>query len=239
MASQFQNRVVGAIVLVAIGVIVLPSIFDGQKQSRETQFTSIPLIEPQAKEEGDHSDRFSADQSLNQLIDDIGEGQPSVTGKGNTSPDTTVDTLANTVVTSPEVTPVQPQVTAPPITPEPPTPVEPVTPKQPVTPPVEQPPKVEPPQKIEPAKEAQTPRGQAYVIQLGALKNASKVEQIKAKLSFANYTVFTIPNTPVNGQTTRIMVGPDASKQKLVNLLPELEALTGLKGVVKEHKVTR
>lgn len=31
MASKFQNRLVGTIVLVALGVIVLPGLLDGQK----------------------------------------------------------------------------------------------------------------------------------------------------------------------------------------------------------------
>lgn len=32
MASKFQNRLVGTIVLVALGVIVLPGLLDGQKK---------------------------------------------------------------------------------------------------------------------------------------------------------------------------------------------------------------
>ena len=32
MASKFQNRLVGTIVLVALGVIILPGLLDGQKK---------------------------------------------------------------------------------------------------------------------------------------------------------------------------------------------------------------
>lgn len=43
MSSQFQNRLVGTIVIVALGVIFLPDILDGKKESQQEQFTEIPL----------------------------------------------------------------------------------------------------------------------------------------------------------------------------------------------------
>lgn len=43
MASKFQNRLIGTIVLVAIGVIFLPDLFDGKKEHYQEQFASIPL----------------------------------------------------------------------------------------------------------------------------------------------------------------------------------------------------
>ncbi len=44
MASQFQNRLVGPIVLVALGVIVLPGLLDGQKIHYQDEFAAIPLV---------------------------------------------------------------------------------------------------------------------------------------------------------------------------------------------------
>ena len=38
MASKFQNRLVGTIVLVALGVIVLPGLLDGQKKHYLDEF---------------------------------------------------------------------------------------------------------------------------------------------------------------------------------------------------------
>lgn len=43
MASQFQNRLIGTIILVAIGVIFLPDFFDGKKEHYKEEFASIPL----------------------------------------------------------------------------------------------------------------------------------------------------------------------------------------------------
>jgi len=43
LSSQFHNRLVGTVVLVALGVIFLPDILDGKKERQEEQFAEIPL----------------------------------------------------------------------------------------------------------------------------------------------------------------------------------------------------
>jgi DedD protein len=43
MASKFQNRLVGTIILVAAGVIILPDVLDGQKTHYKEEIASIPL----------------------------------------------------------------------------------------------------------------------------------------------------------------------------------------------------
>ncbi|HBR7113150.1 TPA: cell division protein DedD, partial [Klebsiella pneumoniae] len=40
------------------------------------------------------------------------------------------------------------------------------------------------------------------------------------------------PSTPVQGKITRILVGPDASKDKLKGHLGDLQQISGLSGVV-------
>jgi len=55
---------------------------------------------------------------------------------------------------------------------------------------------------------------------------------VTGKLRGAGYRVFTIPGTPVQGKITRILVGPDASKDKLKGSLGELKQISGLNGVV-------
>ncbi|PSW03886.1 SPOR domain-containing protein [Photobacterium lipolyticum] len=52
MASKFQSRLVGTIILVAIGVIFLPDLFDGKKQHYQEQFASIPLQPEVSVQEG-------------------------------------------------------------------------------------------------------------------------------------------------------------------------------------------
>ncbi|GAD88385.1 MULTISPECIES: SPOR domain-containing protein [Vibrio] len=50
MASKFQSRLVGTIVLVAVGVIVLPDILDGEKSHYQEETVAIP-IKPQLESE--------------------------------------------------------------------------------------------------------------------------------------------------------------------------------------------
>lgn len=44
MASKFQNRLVGTVILVALGVIILPWLLDGKKKHYEDEFAAIPLV---------------------------------------------------------------------------------------------------------------------------------------------------------------------------------------------------
>lgn len=45
MATQFQNRLVGTLILVSLGVIILPDVFDGEKTHYEESYQAIPLKE--------------------------------------------------------------------------------------------------------------------------------------------------------------------------------------------------
>ncbi|AWK13831.1 SPOR domain-containing protein [Candidatus Fukatsuia symbiotica] len=160
MASQFQNRLVGTVILVAVGITVLPMLFDGKKKHYEDQFAAIPLV----SRPGD-PEEIDVGMPLNQSL------------------------------------PVQPPEGAA--------------------------------NAAKLQREEKSERGAAYVVQLGALKNAANVNEIVAKLRLSGYHVYTLPPTPVNGQITRIMVEVNNSKQKLQAALPELNALSGLNGQVK------
>ena len=199
MASKFQNRLVGTIVLVALGVIVLPGLLDGQKKHYQDEFAAIPLV-PKAATQA--------------LPTQPPEGAAEEVRAGDAAaPSLDPATIAaNNTEFEPEPAPVAPPK---------PKPVEPPKPK------VEAPPAPKPV-----VEEKAAPTGKAYVVQLGALKNADKVNEIVGKLRGAGYRVYTSPSTPVQGKITRILVGPDASKDKLKGSLGELKQLSGLSGVV-------
>ncbi|MGC2869297.1 cell division protein DedD [Proteus vulgaris] len=216
MASKFQNRLVGAVVLVAVGVIFLPALLDGDKKYNEDQFASIPLV-PKPGDE----------QEIESIAPIEQTSVPSTPSEGAS------EGMLSEAVTGVE----QPAVT----TPEPPA-VVPVTP--PVQPPQQPTPTPEPPAVVTPpvqppappVQETQPPKGEAWVVQLGALKNAAKVEEIIAKMHFSGYSVYTVPARPVAGQVTRIYIGPSASKSELQAILPHLKELTGLQGEVRAYK---
>ncbi|HEJ9437074.1 TPA: cell division protein DedD [Proteus mirabilis] len=212
MASKFQNRLVGAVVLVAVGVIFLPTLFDGDKKYNEDQFASIPLV-PKPGDEQDIESIAPIEQTTT----------PSTPSEGASE---AMISEAVTGVEQPQVS--TPEVSEPQVAPS--TPV--VEPPKVVNPPVEPLTTPTPPA----VPETTAPKGEAWVVQLGALKNAAKVEEIIAKMHLSGYPVYTVPARPVSGKVTRIYIGPNVSKAELQAMLPRLKELTGLQGEVRAYK---
>lgn len=216
MASKFQNRLVGAVVLVAVGVIFLPALLDGDKKYNEDQFAAIPLV-PKPGDEQEIESIAPIEQTTTPSTPSEGASEAmlseAVTG---------VEQSTATTPQPPTVVPVTPPV-------QPVQPVQPIPPVQPTPAPPVQPP-------APPVQETKPPKGEAWVVQLGALKNAAKVEEIIAKMHFSGYPVYTVPARPVAGQMTRIYIGPSASKSELQAILPHLKELTGLQGEVRAYK---
>ncbi|MDN0123638.1 cell division protein DedD [Yersinia aleksiciae] len=239
MASKFQNRLVGTIILVALGVILLPGLLDGKKKHYEDEFAAIPLV----PKPGD-SQEIDAVPPVSQplpIAPPEGAAQAVEVPKDDSASQAAND--AGNLPSEPTIVTPPPMQTKPvavkPIEKKPveikPTPIE----KKPqeVKPKPEVKPEIKPESK--PTPEEKAPVGQAYVVQLGALKNAAKVNEVVATLRLSGHRAFTVPATPVQGQITRVFVGPDASKQKLQSALPELNSLSGLNGQVKPYSTGR
>lgn len=153
MASKFQNRLVGAVVLVAVGVIFLPTLFDGDKKYNEDQFASIPLV-PKPGDEQDIESIAPIEQTTT----------PSTPSEGASE---AMISEAVTGVEQPQVS--TPEVSEPQVAPS--TPV--VEPPKVVNPPVE-PPTTPPPA----VSETTAPKGEAWVVQLGALKMRRRLKKL-------------------------------------------------------------
>ncbi|WP_145515674.1 cell division protein DedD [Yersinia aleksiciae] len=239
MASKFQNRLVGTIILVALGVILLPGLLDGKKKHYEDEFAAIPLVpKPGDSQEIDAVPPVSqplpiappegAAQAVEVPKDD--SASQAANDAGNLPSEPTIVTPPPMQTKPVEVKPVEKkpvEIKPMPIEKKP----------QEVKPKPEVKPEIKPESK--PAPEEKAPVGQAYVVQLGALKNAAKVNEVVATLRLSGHRAFTVPATPVQGQITRVFVGPDASKQKLQSALPELNSLSGLNGQVKPYSTGR
>lgn len=235
MASQFQNRLVGAVIIVAIGVIVLPNLFDGKKKHYEDTFASIPLVPKEGDEQNAEilpSVNHNLPQTSPTASAGAGEGQAGTQTADTVLPETTPPTLTPETPKAPPSTNVA-TTTKPDSKPADTKPAEtkPTTAKADTAEKAKDKPKDKPQEK--------PPVGQAYIVQLGALKNADKVNELVATLRLSGYRVYTIPATPVQGKVTRLIVGPDPSKQKLESALPELNRLTGLNGQVKAYTTAR
>ncbi|MGG2079332.1 cell division protein DedD [Lelliottia nimipressuralis] len=228
MASKFQNRLTGTIVLVALGVILLPGLLDGQKKHYQDEFAAIPLV----PKPGDRDEPDMLPAATQALPAQPPEGAAEEVRAGDAAAPS-LDPSRLAASNAGELDPVP----------------EPVAQPKPAVKPAEKPqPKPQrdkaseqiaaateaPPEK--PVQEEKpAPTGKAYVVQLGALKNADKVNEVVGKLRGAGYRVYTSPTTPVQGKITRILVGPDASKDKLKGSLGELKQISGLSGVVMSY----
>lgn len=218
MASKFQNRLVGTIVLVALGVIVLPGLLDGQKKHYQDEFAAIPLV----PKPGDRDEPDMMPAATQALPTQPPEGAAEEVRAGDAAaPSLDPSRMASNNVELdpiPVETPKPKPVEKPKPQPKPQQPVVAVSTPTPA------------PQPATDDKPA--PTGKAYVVQLGALKNADKVNEIVGKLRSAGFRVYISPSTPVQGKITRILVGPDASKDKMKGSLGELKQISGLSGVV-------
>ncbi|MEW8794084.1 cell division protein DedD [Klebsiella michiganensis] len=223
MASKFQNRLVGTIVLVALGVIILPGLLDGQKKHYQDEFAAIPLV----PKPGDRDEPDMLPAATQALPSQPPEGAAEEVRAG----DAAAPSLdpSRIPVNNKSFDVVQEPVVAPKPQPKPqPKPVEKPQPQ----PQQQQVTAQTPPPKPQQQAEIPAPTGKAYVVQLGALKNADKVNEIVGKLRASGFKVYTSPSAPVQGKITRILVGPDTSKDKLKGQLGELKQLSGLSGVV-------
>ncbi|WP_340621162.1 cell division protein DedD [Xenorhabdus siamensis] len=230
MASKFQNRLVGTIVLVALSVIVLPMLFDGDKKYNEEKFASIPLV-PKPGDEENIDSIPPLTQSMPSTPPE-GAAEAMQTQAQEQQPETDMLSGSSSSESAPLVsTPVTITQDPKPTRPESPS-MQKVETKPEVRPQVK--PASRPEAKSQPVEQA--PQAVAYVVQLGALKNADKVNEIVSRLRLSGHQVYTIPSSPVQGQLTRIYVGPNASKQALAFVLPELKELTGLQGQIKNYK---
>ncbi|MWN89133.1 hypothetical protein GQ597_00140 [Gilliamella sp. Pra-s65] len=71
-----------------------------------------------------------------------------------------------------------------------------------------------------------------YMIQLTALKNRQKIEELVALLRLNNYSVKTIPKNPEPNQLIKLQVGPYAKKEQAEQVIINLNNLTKLKGII-------
>lgn len=82
--------------------------------------------------------------------------------------------------------------------------------------------------------------GDAFVIQLGAFRNAETVADFVRLLQAQGFQAFSRTTRNSSGQTlTLLMVGPDLNQQRLVEMLPQLKELTNLEGRVVAYSPAR
>lgn len=197
MASKFQSRLIGTVILVAIGVIVLPDVFDGQKKHYQEEFAAIP-IKPSDEVSEVMSDEVKAPVELDVPL-------PK-------------EPVATVTVQSEQKAESLPSVEEP---------------KKAVTAQIE---RSEAKDAVEvktmPAREKNKYADSAWIIQLAALKNQDNAKKLVIDLQKRGFQAHLKPD---NG-LSRVIIGPDVSKEKLEQQIDKLQKITGLKGQLQTFK---
>ncbi|HIF9114735.1 TPA: cell division protein DedD [Photobacterium damselae] len=212
MASKFQNRLIGTVILVSVGVVVLPDIFDGQKEHYKEEFASIPL-QPKAGEDEKYTTVPDPTEEQVALPED-----PAEVTIDHSQSEHKQNADLSTMDTTPVVA-VKPQSK-----PEPKPVVKPEPQPKPEPKPVVKP-------QPKPEKPAATTSG-SWAIQLGVFSNVSNAQALVEKLQAVGYQAHLSPKNPKSGQYVRVIVGPETSKDKLTGQIGQLQKITGLKGRV-------
>ncbi|MCD9467675.1 cell division protein DedD [Photobacterium iliopiscarium] len=206
MASQFQNRLIGTIILVAVGVIFLPDFFDGKKEHYKEEFASIPL-QPKM---GGESEAKTIPEPENADVVLPQEPVTATTDKPVSTDDETYTIEAdNNVTAEPQIKPqhnIKHEV-------------------KPIVKPV-----VKPVEKSKPVIKTPVTTSSAWVIKMGTFGNFDNANALVAKLRLNGYQAQMIPRNAKPGQYVKVVVGPDVSKAKLTGQIAELKKITGLNG---------
>ncbi|HEH9428412.1 TPA: cell division protein DedD [Aeromonas sobria] len=258
MASKFQNRLVGTVILVALVVIFLPDLLDGHKLAqKEEAFAKIPLrpdLEP-AKPAlqvsaatslpAEHlASQQQASAAQQWQVEEVADPM-TLAGQGQGNSATQPVTPAVKPQPKPDVVakkPVEQPKPAPKPVPKP-VPAKPVEVAKAPAPAPAKPQagqikslddliESKMTQPTKPAPAAAAPAQGSWILQLGAFKNVDSVNALVGKLRAAGYSAHTSPRTPVQGQINRVFIGPDVSKEKLQGIQGRVSQMTGLSGSV-------
>ncbi|XOV81314.1 MAG: SPOR domain-containing protein [Aestuariibacter sp.] len=120
MASAFQNRLVGTIILVALAVIFLPELLDGEKRRTQDRFEAIParpamkeLTEPESFPEQEVRDAVTRTvEVINEPIVDDPDSNVAIASQTATSQESTSQNEQNTATQIPEIEPKEETVNA-------------------------------------------------------------------------------------------------------------------------------
>lgn len=197
-----RRRLIGAVVLLGIGVIAFPLLFETQPRPIAVD---IPIVIPP---------RDGAPPLALPALRPVTKPAASAPVVATTAPPSVASAAA----------PAEPaQAPAP----KPVKASEPVAPPKPVVttapPPAPQP-------VVETAKPAAPPAGR-FVVQIGAFAEASAVRDVRSKAQKAGLSTFTQTVNTADGQRTRVRVGPFASREEAEKAAAQAKAV-GLTGAV-------
>ena len=220
MSTPFQNRLVGTIIVAAVVIIFLPDLLDGEKKSYQAEFEAIP--KPDAFSGQLTSKPFPENKLVRQQVTPMMKGIAidefeDINSHLSVTTSVAMHTSATEIVSTDPIVSVDIEKMSS-------DQVQNLT-KPVVTERLEN--------KNKPIKLPEKAIAkEAWVIHLGSFKNKKNVEQLLKKLKVNDYVVFTNPIKTKQGMLTKVIIGPELIKSRMVNKLPALKKLTGIQGKV-------
>ncbi len=208
MATTFQNRLAGTVIVVALAVIFLPDLLDGKAPqsstlNREIPNKPIPTVVEFSNPFPVRETQTRASRQV-EIVQDVALDEEQDVAPTNVTREASANEPAPDAIETPikenTVTKISEDF-----------PVADVFPGEKKT--------------------------RSWVIQLGSFRHQKNVRDLLDKLSKANYRAFTNKVRTSSGDLTKVFVGPDQKKEQLTKALPHLNELTGLQGRVSEFEV--
>jgi DedD protein len=223
LSTPFQNRLVGTVIVAAAVIIFLPNLLDGKKKSNQTDFEEIPQVPtftgkmtkkpfPEQKLVAKDKATIFNEQAQDDLLKE----------------DSAAQSRSKAVESHPESAEIKKAKVTPAIKAKKIVATASNTKtKSAITKPVlgKQPPK--------------SVNKEAWVIQLGSFKHKSNVAELVTKLKRNGYTAFTKPIKTKQGNLTKVFVGPELIKSRLMKKIPALKKLTNVEGKVARFYPTK
>jgi DedD protein len=218
LSSALKNRLVGTIIIVALAVIFIPDILDGQKQTNQNLFVAVP--EQPASQTIAEVAAFPSEQVRQEtqikveLVPDVAIDDFDMDEVENNIPAN--DNQTNSQETEPKAT-ASVKKTAEQIDRQVPDPAA---------------------AQLEVNLEQDGVQVEAgWVVQLGVFRHQKNVSELLKKLRDAGYRAFSRPVKTSSGELTKVFVGPDLDKDSLAKAIPDLRELTKLQGRIAPYTV--
>lgn len=239
MTPKIRNRLVGSIILVTAGIVIIPSVLDGEKISKndfkavpaKPEFSSVKtaktfpgnefdqhLPDPDATEHDDVA--LDAEEIEEQVDDTAAATNNSAQPQGAevmSNESITVATIGKPVdFDKPADKTAKPRV---------------IKPREIVQ---------SKPKKEKPKPTLSSPfTSSAWVIQLGAFGRKANATALEKKLNAAGFVTFNRPIQTRSGTLTKVYVGPELDKKVLAKSLPKINKLAGLSGKLVTFTIKR
>ncbi len=194
--TQARRRLIGALVLLAAGVVGFPLLF-------ETQPRPLPVDTPIIVAEGSLARALPAAPAASKPLPVL-------------PPDAGAETqvAAVAIAASAPALPVPPPVVAPSVVPESkPVPVKAESPKPAASKPTPK-----------PAAESEPATTGRFVVQVGAYNDVERLKAARQKLDKLGFKTYTQDVDTASGKRTRVRVGPFASRQEAVSVADKVKA---------------